>query len=162
MPLSWQDISNREQATTMQPMNPGSTPKHLFERSLALAGAVICPIITIPIWVSISAQQPMWPLPGLYLLEMVTLSTVGAVVFVRNNRWNRLVTWGVVGVLIAFSILGAFSVGFFYLPTAIFLGAAALLSDIRENQPIFLHLGICALAGIAQVVLMLGVIRLFQ
>jgi hypothetical protein len=52
------------------------------------------------------------------------------------------------------------SVGFFYLPVAIIFGAIAILPDIRNKQPVALHFGVCLIAGIVQVVLMLAAIRL--
>ena len=144
----------------MQPSIPGSLTNPLLEKVLAIAGAVVCLIVTISLWWSISNQQPMWPLPGLYFMEMVAVSLVSAVVFVHGGSRSRLIPWGAIGILFAFSIIGAFSVGFFYIPVAIIFGAAASLSDVRSRQPIDAHLGVCMLAGIAQAALMLAAIRL--
>jgi hypothetical protein len=60
----------------------------------------------------------------------------------------------------AFSILGALSVGFFYLPVAGLIGAAALTYDLRNKQPILAHVGLCLLAAVAQAAVMLALIRL--
>ena len=140
-----------------------SSPKTTrpLERILAIAGLIACLVVTAILWLGISAQQPMWPLPGLYFIEMAVLSMVCALLaFGNGNSRGQFILWGAVGIFIAFSILGAMSVGFFYLPVAIIFGAIAILSDIRKKQPIATHLGVGLLAGIVQVVLMLMVIHL--
>jgi hypothetical protein len=133
---------------------------HPLERSLAIAGAVLCLIVTIPTWWSVSAQQSMWPLPALYFVEMVALGIFSAFAFLRGGPRGKLITWGAVGVFLAFSILGAFSVGFFYLPVAFLFGAAAIISDVRGKQRIAAHVAVGVIAGIAQTVLMFAAIQL--
>jgi hypothetical protein len=140
-----------------------SSPKtgRPLERILAIAGLIACLVVTAILWVGISAQQPMWPLPGLYFIEMAVLSMVCAfIAFGNGDPRGQFVLWGAVGIFTGFSILGAMSVGFFYLPVAIIFGAIAILSDIRIKQPVVLHFGVCLIAGIVQVVLMLAAIRL--
>ena len=132
-----------------------------FERILAIAGMIICLVLTAILWWSIGAQQSMWPFPGLYFIEMAALSVVCAfIAFGNGDPRGQFILWGAVGIFIGFSILGAMSVGFFYLPVAIIFGAIAILSDIRNRQPVALHLGVCLIAGIVQVILMLAAIRL--
>jgi hypothetical protein len=143
----------------MQQRDP-TTTAHPIERFLAIFGAIVCLVITIPIWWSISAQQTMWPLPGLYFIEMMTLSVVSAFTFFRGDLRSRSITWGAVGVIGAFSIIGAFSVGFFYLPVALIFAIILVTSAVRNKQHILAHLGICLIAGIAQGILMLAIIRL--
>ncbi len=131
-----------------------------LERFLAILGTAICLIVTILIWRSVSALQPMWPLPGLYFIEMAALSLVSALAFILGYRRRGLIAWGAAGIFSAFSILGALSVGFFYLPVAVIFGLLAILSDLRQKQPIAAHFGLAALAALAQAALMLMVIRL--
>ena len=131
-----------------------------LERILAILAAVICLTITLVFWFSISTYQGMWPLPGLYFLEMVSLSFISTFIFVRGDPRGSLITWVAAGVIIAFSILGAFSVGFFYLPVALMFGVISLIWDVRNKQNISAHLGICLIAGIVQSVLMLAAIWL--
>jgi hypothetical protein len=139
---------------------PSTTTTHPLERFLAIVGAVVCLIITIPIWWGVSAQQTMWPLPGLYFIEMVALSVVSALAFIRGDSRSKLITWGAVGIFSAFSIVGAWSVGFFYLPVAFIFGVIAIISEVRNKQLIAAHFGVCIIAGIAQAVLMFTAIRL--
>ena len=129
-----------------------------------MAGELVCLVVTVPIWRSISAQQGMWPLPGLYLLEMVALSVLCAFAFYRGGPRSQFITWGALGVFLAFSILGAFSIGFFYLPVALIFGAAAIIADVKDKdrdvRRIGAHLAVCVIAGLAQAALMLAATRL--
>jgi hypothetical protein len=143
----------------MQQREP-TTTIHPIERFLAILGAIVCLIITIPIWWSISAQQTMWPLPGLYLIEMVALSIISTFAFFRGDPRDKFITWGAIGVIGAFSMVGAFSVGFFYLPVALIFAIISVTSDVRNKQHILAHLGICLIAGIAQGILMFAIIIL--
>jgi hypothetical protein len=133
-----------------------------IERFLAILGAAVCLIITILIWLSLSAYQNMWPLPGLYFIEIVALSTISAFLFVRGDPREHFITWGAAGVISAFSIVGALSVGFFYLPVALIFAVISVTSDLRNKQRITAHLGIFLIAGIAQVALMYAAIRLLD
>src|SRR5512133_3017166 len=126
-----------------------------LERILAILAAVVCLIITLIFWFSLSAYQNMWPLPGLYLIEMVALSIISTFLFIRGDPRGSSVTWGAAGVIIAFSILGALSIGFFYLPVALLFGVVSIIWDVRNKQHILAHLGIFLIAGIVQLVLML-------
>ena len=145
----------------MNPETSATKTPHPVERILAIAGLIACLVVTAILWLGISAQQPMWPLPGLYFIEMAVLSMVCALLaFGNGNSRGQFILWGAVGIFIAFSILGAMSVGFFYLPVAIIFGAIAILSDIRKRQPIAVHFGVCLIAGMVQVVLMLAAVRL--
>jgi len=132
-----------------------------LDRTLAIAGTVICLVVTAILWVSISANQNLWPLPGLYFIEMAALSVVCALLaFFDDNPRSQFIIWGAVGILTGFSILGAWSVGFFYLPVAIIFGVIAIRSDFRNKQRIAVHIGAGLIAGVVQVVLMLAVIRI--
>jgi hypothetical protein len=102
----------------------------------------------------------MWPLPGLYFVELPALSLAAAVGWNFDLSWARVLTWAALGIVLAFSILGAFSVGMLYLPVALLLAVAVISSDMREAQPITVHLAICLGAAIAQAALMLLAIRL--
>ena len=131
-----------------------------LERFLAILGAVVCLIITILFWLSVSAYQTMWPLPGLYFIEMVALSIISAFIFVRGDPRDQFITWGAAGVITAFSILGALSVGFFYLPVALIFAVISVTSAVRNKKRITAYLGIFLIAGIAQLALMFAVVRL--
>ena len=131
-----------------------------LERTLAILAAVVCLIITLVFWFSISPHQSMWPLPGFYFVEIVSLSFISTLIFVRGDPRGRLMTWVAAGVISAFSFLGAASVGFFYLPVALLFGVISLTWDVRNKRNRPTGLGIFFIAGIAQSALMLAAIWL--
>jgi hypothetical protein len=133
---------------------------HWLEKSLAVLGAAACLIITTMIWRSVSSYQTMWPLPAIYFLELMVLSLFSAFLFIRGHPFQGYVVWGMVGVLITFIVLGSLSVGFCFLPVALIFALLALIWDIRNRQPIALHLGICGIAVLIQAALMFAAIGL--
>jgi hypothetical protein len=127
-----------------------------LERILAIMAAVVCLAITLVFWFSISSYQGMWPLPGLYFVEMVSISFISTFMFVRGNPRGSLMTWVASGVFSAFSFWGAASVGFFYLPVALMFSVISLTWDVRNKQNRPARLGIFLIAGIVQSTLMLA------
>jgi hypothetical protein len=144
----------------LQSTKPHPPTSHPLERFLAIVGAVVCLIITLRIWQVFSGQQPMWPLPGLYLVEMAGLSAIGMLCIIRDDPRGGSVAWIIVGVLLAFAVIGAWSIGPLFLPVALIFVLTAILSDRRRNRRIVFHLGLCVVAAIAQAALMLAAIRL--
>lgn len=126
-----------------------------WERFLAILTAVLCLIITILVWWSISPHQAMWPLPAVYFLEIVTLSILSAFTFVRGDPRGPFLTWGTAGVIGIFSILAALSVGVFYFPCALIFAIISIASDVRNKKHIPAHLGTFFIAGLAQFALIL-------
>ena len=110
------------------PVTTRDSSTSALERFLALLAAVVCLIITVVFWLSLSSYQSMWPLPGLYFIEIVTLSVVSAFLFIRGDPQGQFLTWGAAGAIGAFSILAAFSVGFFYLPVALLFAISSAKS----------------------------------
>jgi hypothetical protein len=132
----------------------------MFEKLAALLAAAACLIVAILIWLSLSTYQPMWPLPGLYLVEMPALSIIGALAVVRGKPSSTLITWASAGAFGAFCALGVMSVGIFFLPAAVIFAVISITADARNKQRVAGHLGICLIAAIAQIALMLIAIRL--
>lgn len=142
-------------------MASGRTATHALERFLAIVGVVICLIISLRVWQVVGDQQPMWPLPGLYLIEMVVLSVVATVGIARDVSRGGAVTWAVVGVLCAFVVIGAWSIGLLFLPVALIFAGAAILSDREQRRSSVKHAEIAIAAGLMQAVLMFIAIHLF-
>jgi hypothetical protein len=136
-----------------------SSTTHPLEGIFAILGAGACLIITILIWRSIGSFQDTWLLPGMYFVELAALSIVSALTFFRDDPRGRFITWGAAGAIGAFSILGALTVGFFYLPIALLFAILSLTWDVRNKQRILPHLGVCLLAGIVQAALMIAAIQ---
>ena len=146
----------------MQATPPPTNSTRTLERLLAALAAAICLILCALIWQAVSAQQPMWPLPALYLLEMLAASILGVwdIWSGETRQHGAIVTWVVTGILLAFVIIGAWSVGFLFIPVTGLLAISAVLSDRRLGRNLALHLGVGFAAALAQAALMLGVIRL--
>jgi hypothetical protein len=146
----------------MQDSSPQATSTRNLERLLSALAVAICLIVCALIWQVVSVQQSMWPLPALYLLEMLTASIMGLWdIWSSGTRQNgAIVTWVVSGILSAFVIIGAWSVGFLFIPVAGLFAAAAVLSDRRQGRSLAVHLSVGLGAALAQAALMLGIIGL--
>ena len=140
--------------------NPGAGASHPLERFAAVLAALVCLAVTLAIWRNVSAHQGMWPLPGLYFLELPIVTLVVALAFVLDAPSRSILAWAAVGIVAAFSVLGAFSVGIAFVPVALLLAIAAISSDLRNARPIAVHVGVCLVAAMAHAALMLLAIRL--
>lgn len=143
----------------MQTENP-TAPRPLG-RFLALAAAVITTLVTLLAWGSVSGSQGMWPFPALYFVELLAAALIVAFLFLRADANASLAAWAAGGLVLAFSILGAFSVGLFYVPAALLFLLAGLVTDWTSPRRAA-HLGLCLLAGVLQSALMLGMAAVFQ
>ncbi len=139
----------------MEPAKPPATT--LIEKILAILAAVICLVSTVLLWGGISGHQSMWPLPGLYFIMVMVLGVLGAFSFIWGGAIGKFITWGAAGALLGFSILGAFSVGFFYLPAALLFIIISITYDGRNKRPLLAHLAVGLVVGLALVALMLMV-----
>lgn len=130
-----------------------------IERWLAIAGAALCLIITVVIWVGVSGQQEMWPLPALYLIEVVVAAGVALLGIFRGDAAGEIAAWAVTGLLLGFAVLGILSVGLAYVPVIALVAGAAIALDRRHWQRLPLHLGLAVIAGAVQVAMMFLAIR---
>jgi hypothetical protein len=137
---------------------------HRLERILTLIASALSLLLGLGFWLALRLQQPVWPFPALYLLEMAVVSiliTVGLWQAVTGSPALRSrLPWVGIGLILGFVVLGAFSIGFAYLPVALLFAAAASLSDRRMGRNVLVHLGVAFIAALAQVAVMLLVIQL--
>ena len=147
----------------MQGISSHTTSTRNLERFLAVIGTAVCLLVSAGLWRVFSAQQPMWPLPDLYLLEMLAASVLGMwCIWSSGSRQSPLrgfLIWAMVGVLFAFVIMGAWSVGFLFIPVAGLFAIAAVLFDRRQRYNLVVHLCVGLAAALTQSALMLTVIR---
>jgi hypothetical protein len=148
----------------MNNINPTKTSTQTLERALSSTAAAVCVIECLWVGQALSHQQPIWPLPALYLIEIGIVSLICwlSVLYrgAKPSSFSASVAWAAIGLLTAFVVMGLWSIGLLFVPvTALFI-ITAILVDHRQNSPIFLHLGVGALAALAQVALMLFVIRI--
>jgi hypothetical protein len=135
-----------------------------LERILSVLGNGLCQVICVVLWLVIQTHQPMWPFPALYLLEMAILSILITWGLLSNESRPASLRYGLVwagiGLIVGFILLGSFSIGFAFIPTALLLATAAILSDRRQRGNLLLHLGVAFAAALVQVALMLAVIKI--
>ncbi len=126
--------------------------------ALLALGDVLWVASAVVVW-----QEYLWPLPGLYLLEWLALGglTLWAVVSTNPKRLasQRALPWFAAGAMLAFNILGVFSIGLPLLPATLgFLLAGALSSQ----RPPARWLLVIPLTAIVQTTLMLIPLGLFR
>jgi len=132
-----------------------AVPKRLAVWLAALVGAVVCvlaPLLFAP------QQDGLWPLPGLYLMQ-IALVGVLALVFVAAGwglkaHW-RWLPWAAAGILLAFVILGGFSIGPFLSPAFVAFALVGILVDWPDGGAMARHAGVLLVAAVAQAAVML-------
>lgn len=122
----------------------------LVEWAAATVGAVNCVLVSVAF---VQPNQPMFPLPGLYLIEVALLGLI-VIAFVAarprlDTRWNA-VPWVASGLLLTFVILGGFSIGFFLIPALIAFAVTGLMVDLQSAGFNARHLGFFLVAAVAQ------------
>ena len=128
-------------------------------RYIALLAVASSLAITIGLWQVISGYQEMWPLPALYLLEMVLLTAIAAFIVFLDTRAALFGCWAITGAISAFAILGAFSIGFAYIPVVLLVAVATLLGPNMGLKGYIAGITTGILAGAAQAGVMLAAIR---
>jgi hypothetical protein len=126
------------------------TGAHPIARFGVVLAAAVCTALTVGIWRSVSAQQSTWPLPALYFIELSVVAILCAVVFVTSSPSRTVIAWVASGIFAAFAILGAWTVGFYYLPFALVFLIAAVVSDVRRKGNMAAHAGVWLIAFLAQ------------
>ncbi len=130
-----------------------------LEAVLTILAALTAVIISAMAWQVTSPQQAMLPLPALYLIEVPVVAGLAALAVIGGWARRAEVTWAAAGVLLGFSLLAGFSIGFFYLPCVLLLMLAGVKLDWGEWRRLALHVGLAVLWAAAQAALMLGAIR---
>jgi hypothetical protein len=151
---------NGEVRSPMQTQRPKVILVLRLEQALAVLAAAATVFLTIRIWLSVSAQQSMWPLPGLYFVELSAVAIITALAFLYASRWSPLVAWAAAGIVLAFAILGAFSVGLFYFPISLIFITLGVLATVRQEKSWLPGIGAFLIAAAAQATLVLLLIRL--
>lgn len=150
----------------MQNSYSSLSPAGILRLILSSVAVVICLIDCIWVWRVLEGQQPLWPLPALYLLELMAVSIV---CWLGINRlgsqtasWVTLLPWCAIGIFVAFVVMGAMSIGFLFLPVALLFVLAVLLSDPRRGSVKVAQLGACGLMALTQATLMLILIQVLS
>ena len=132
---------------------------HPIEKGGVVLAAAVCTALTGRIWRSIGAQQFTWPLPAMYFIELCIVAILCAAEFVTSSPYRTVIAWVASGIFAAFAILGAWTVGFYYLPFALVFLIAAVVSDVRRKGNMATHAGAWLTAFLAQAGAMLLLAR---
>jgi hypothetical protein len=131
----------------------------ILVRGLAIAAAINCVIVPM----LFAQQRPLFPLPGLYLIEIAVLGILGLTGLLVAETFSpfwRVVPWIVAGALLAFVILGGFSIGFYLIPATIaFLLAGFLLNRIEKGS-FSKSIGLFLITAILQATLMVMLVQI--
>lgn len=133
-----------------------------LELALSVLGAINCILISILFSLS-QIQLPggdlsdIWPLPAIYFLEIITLGIMCVIAVAKNqdqpNSFWSGIPWICSGILFAFVILGAWTIGFYLIPAMILFLIVGIMGDRRIKGDIALHLIYFVSGGIAQSIL---------
>jgi hypothetical protein len=133
-----------------------------LELALSVLGAINCILISILFSLS-QIQVPggdlsdIWPLPAIYFLEIITLGIMCVIAVAKNqdqpNSFWSGIPWICSGILFAFVILGAWTIGFYLIPAMILFLIVGIMGDRRIKGDIALHLIYFVSGGIAQSIL---------
>jgi hypothetical protein len=149
-----------EVATMEAPVNAGRIRMVSLSPLLAGGAAVVSLAAMLRIWQVFSGQQAMWPLPALYLLEMVALPAAACAALIRRSDLGTAAAWGAAGATAGFAGMGAWSIGLAYVPIALLLSGAGVLALAGGRKPLLPHLVIAAITAGVQVAVMLAVVGL--
>lgn len=134
--------------------------RRALEAFLCLLALAVCLLVAILFANVAGMQGPMFPFPGLYLIQIALLGVVGLpALWLRAPAWQAA-RWAAAGMLLAFSVLGAFTLGPFVLPACLSLLSAAFLSSREAGLPVPRGLAWFAGAALAQAGLMLLFVQL--
>lgn len=130
----------------------------LLEWIFAILGAVDCIAVSI-LFSGSQLSSPaagirdILPLPGLYFLEISALGILLVVKLYRSDPeggvW-RLLPWASSGLLLAFVILGALSIGIFLVPAMLSYLGLGILTFRRSGESLGRGFGIFILAALVQ------------
>lgn len=131
-----------------------AVPKRLAVWLAALVGAAVCVLVPF----LFAQQDGLWPLPGLYFVQ-IALVGVFVLLFVAAG-WGlqagrRWLPWAAAGILLAFVILGGFSISPFLSPAFVAFALVGILVDWPDGGAMARHAGVLLVATVAQAAVML-------
>ena len=140
---------------------------HPLEWMFSALGAFNCLIVPAMFTYSQYSQPggypaDFWPFPAIYFAE-IALFGFGCLISVvknspdRGSAWNYL-PWISAGGLLAFVILGAWTIGFFLIPAMLFFIGVGIISDIRKKDNLPLHFIFFILSAMIQALIVLFVL----
>ena len=132
---------------------------------LAILTALYClTVVILFAYSQVSMGSSIWWFPGIYFLEIVLFGSLSLVSVVKNSpagqfAWNSL-PWIGAGGLLAFVILGAWTIGFYLIPGMILSIVIGVIEDRRKKDNLPLHVILFLVAAIAQAAIVLLVLSI--
>ena len=122
----------------------------------ALVGAVNC--ILVPAAFA-ESQGSLFPFPGLYLVQIALVGVlVLAFVALRSRLPARgsALPWLAAGTMLAFVVLGGFSIGPYLTPALLAFVVTGVLVDLQDGESMARHVGYLLVAAVAQAGVMMA------
>lgn len=134
-----------------------------LEWTFCILGALNCILVSVSFTYpqfSVAGLISFWPFPLIYFIEIIFIGVIClvAIGMIKDNLrslWSGL-PWICSGLLLAFVILGAWTIGFFLLPAMILFMLAGILADRRTQGNIPLHIIFFVSAGLFQAIIVFG------
>jgi hypothetical protein len=147
--------------TDMQPMknHEAGYNRRVLEWVFSILGALNCILVSI-VFLFTQITYPggelidIWPFPLFYFIEITIIGIlcVVAVAMLKTNAksfWSGIL-WICSGILVAFVILGAWTIGFYLIPAMLLFLLVGIFADKRTQGDIPLHIIFYVAGGIAQ------------
>jgi hypothetical protein len=107
-------------------------------------------------------EAPLWPLPGLVLVDWVSLALLGFITsylcFRQLSAKWLYITWLVTGSFIPLSILGAFSIGSAVFIAFVLFVVSTIFFTIRQSGKLLQSFGFLMLGSIGNLVVLVNLI----
>lgn len=134
--------------------------RRALEWIAAVIGAATC-IIVPAMFVNPGGRD--FPLPALYFIEIALLGVL-VIAFVATRpktgrRWHVL-PWAAAGIVLAFVILGVWTIGFPMIPAFLAFVIVGALADAQTGGLTGRHVGYLLLAAVAQAAVMILLITI--
>jgi hypothetical protein len=118
----------------------------------ALIGALNC--VLVP---ALFAEQNAFPLPGLYFIQIILVGLgVLGIVAARPRKGLPWLAWpwAAAGVMLAFVVLGGFSIGPYLVPAFLAFVVTGVLVDLEGGGAMARHAGLLLVAAVIQAAVM--------
>jgi hypothetical protein len=132
----------------MDNQHPSKETRRTIEYILFVLAGINCIIITAAFFyteVALSGGiEAVFPFPGIYFIELIAIGIICLFTMLLLNDktssgWSTI-AWICSGLLVAFVILGAWTIGFYLIPGMILLLVVGILIDRRTQRNYALHL----------------------
>jgi hypothetical protein len=148
-------MTNKDSSTSRPPVKNRRTLEWIF----SILGALNCIIVVVVFTIS-QLPQPggilldIWPFPLFYFIEIsiIGILSVIAVSMLGSNTksaWSA-VPWVCSGILVAFVILGAWTLGFYLIPAMLLFLFVGIFADRRTLGDTPLHIIFYVVGALSQ------------